>query len=106
MADVVEDSETHTNRRSEGLFLRLTCCHSSRHRELCTTGVIVSAVGFDSITNVADFTDEHRFTNRVFLTHLLHGLSERYWPYSDVSYWSRKPQANLQIIKERNSALR
>jgi Na+/melibiose symporter-like transporter len=62
MADVVEDSEKRTNRRSEGLFFaaRSFAGKFVSASGIISAGLIISAVGFDSITSVADFTAEHR----------------------------------------------
>ena len=62
MADIVEDSEKQTNRRSEGLFFaaRSFAGKFVSASGIIGAGVIVSLVGFDTITNVADFTDAHR----------------------------------------------
>ena len=64
MADVVEDSEKRTNRRSEGLFFaaRSFAGKFVSASGIISAGLIISAVGFDSITSVADFTDGHRVT--------------------------------------------
>ena len=107
MADVVEDSETHTNRRSEGLFF------ATRNFEgklvsasgIIFAGVIVSAVGFDSITNVAAFTDEHRFTQAVFFLPIYCTVCLSAVACILMYRIDREShEANLQIIKERNSA--
>ena len=62
MADVVEDSEKQTNRRSEGLFFaaRSFAGKFVSASGIISAGVIITAVGFDSITSLADFTGEHR----------------------------------------------
>ena len=62
MADVVEDSEKQTNRRSEGLFFaaRSFAGKFVSASGIISAGLIITAVGFDAITSVADFTGEHR----------------------------------------------
>ena len=63
MADLAEDSEKQTNRRSEGLFFatRGFAGKFISAAGVVSAGVIVSIVGFDSITSLADFTDDHRY---------------------------------------------
>ena len=107
MADVVEDSETHTNRRSEGLFFatRSFAGKFVSASGIIFAGVIVSAVGFDSITNVADFTDEHRFTQAVFFLPIYCTVCLSAVACILMYRIDREShEANLQIIKERNSA--
>jgi Na+/melibiose symporter-like transporter len=62
MADVVEDSEKQTNRRSEGLFFaaRSFAGKFVSASGIISAGLIITAVGFDTITTVADFTGDHR----------------------------------------------
>ena len=64
MADIVEDSERRTNRRSEGLFFatRGLAGKFVAAAGIISAGFIVSSVGFDAITTLADFTNEHRVT--------------------------------------------
>ena len=107
MADVVEDSETHTNRRSEGLFFatRNFAGKFVSASGIIFAGVIVSAVGFDSITNVADFTVEHRFTQAVFFLPIYCTVCLSAVACILMYRIDREShEANLQIIKERNSA--
>ena len=63
MADLAEDSEKKTNRRSEGLFFatRGFAGKFVSAAGVVSAGFIVSIVGFDSITSLADFTDDHRY---------------------------------------------
>ena len=104
MADVVEDSETHTNRRSEGLFFatRNFAGKFVSASGIIFAGVIVSAVGFDSITNVADFTNEHRFTQAVFFLPIYCTVCLSAVACILMYRIDREShEANLQIIKER-----
>lgn len=62
MADVVEDSEVQTSRRSEGLFYAARSFASKAVSALgiILAGSIVSLVGMDGIQSVADMTDDMR----------------------------------------------
>ena len=62
MADVVEDSELETSRRSEGLFYAARSFASKAVSALgiVLAGSIVSLVGMDGIQGVADMTNEMR----------------------------------------------
>jgi len=62
MADVVEDSEVQTSRRSEGLFYAARSFASKAVSALgiILAGSIVSLVGMDDIKGVADMTDVMR----------------------------------------------
>ena len=62
MADVVEDSEVQTNRRSEGLFYaaRSFAGKAVSALGIILAGSIVSLVGMDGIKSVVDMTDEMR----------------------------------------------
>jgi len=62
MADVVEDSEVATKRRSEGLFFaaRGFAAKAVTAGGIIGAGVIVSSVGLDSITSAAQMTHEIR----------------------------------------------
>lgn len=62
MADVVEDSEIHTERRSEGLFFatRSFGAKAISAGGIFSAGFILTLVGMDSVTSVADMTMEHR----------------------------------------------
>jgi GPH family glycoside/pentoside/hexuronide:cation symporter len=62
MADVVEDSEVTTSRRSEGLFYaaRSFAGKAVSALGIILAGSIVSLVGMDGISGVADMTDEMR----------------------------------------------
>ncbi|MBH80521.1 MAG: hypothetical protein CMQ49_08450 [Gammaproteobacteria bacterium] len=62
MADVVEDSEVKTNRRSEGLFYAARSFSGKAVSALgiVLAGSIVSLVGMDGIKSVADMTDAMR----------------------------------------------
>ena len=62
MADVVEDSELKTQRRSEGLFYaaRVFAAKAVSAGGIIGAGSIVSLVGLDGITSLSDVTDEIR----------------------------------------------
>tara|TARA_B110000459_G_scaffold72830_1_gene81776 strand:- start:234 stop:1658 length:1425 start_codon:yes stop_codon:yes gene_type:complete len=62
MADVVEDSELKTQRRSEGLFYaaRGFAAKAVSAGGIIGAGSIVSLVGLDGITSLSDVTDEIR----------------------------------------------
>ncbi|MGD8832148.1 MAG: MFS transporter, partial [Pseudomonadales bacterium] len=62
MADVVEDSEVKTSRRSEGLFYaaRSFAGKAVSALGIVLAGSIVSLVGMDGIKSVADMTDAMR----------------------------------------------
>jgi Na+/melibiose symporter-like transporter len=62
MADVVEDSEVETSRRSEGLFYaaRSFAGKAVSALGIILAGSIVSLVGMDGISGVSDMTDEMR----------------------------------------------
>jgi Na+/melibiose symporter-like transporter len=62
MADVVEDSEVKTNRRSEGLFYaaRSFAGKAVSALGIVLAGSIVSLVGMDGIKTVDDMTDGMR----------------------------------------------
>jgi Na+/melibiose symporter-like transporter len=62
MADVVEDSELKTARRSEGLFYaaRGFAAKAISAGGIIGAGSIISIVGLDGITSVSDVTQEIR----------------------------------------------
>ena len=62
MADVVEDSEVKTSRRSEGLFYaaRSFAAKAVSALGIILAGSIVSLVGMDGIKGVEDMTDVMR----------------------------------------------
>ena len=106
MADIVEDSEKQTNRRSEGLFFaaRSFAGKFVSASGIIGAGVIVSLVGFDTITNVADFTDAHRLHFAIlflpaYCSLCLAGIA-------CISLYRIDRQAheeNLRILEERNN---
>ena len=63
MADVVEDSEIATARRSEGLFFatRAFGAKAISAGGILSAGIILTLVGMDSVQTVADMTMQHRF---------------------------------------------
>ena len=76
MADVVEDSEMTTFRRSEGLFYaaRSFAFKAISAGGIIGAGVIVSLVGLDDIRSVEQVTQEIRFNLAVFFLPLYCGL--------------------------------
>lgn len=62
MADVVEDSEIDTSRRSEGLFYatRGFAAKAMSAGGIFLAGIIVSVVGMESFVTAADMTYDHR----------------------------------------------
>ena len=75
-ADVVEDSEVQTNRRSEGLFYaaRSFAGKAVSALGIILIGSIVSLVGMDGIKSVVDMTDEMRVELASFFLPLYCGL--------------------------------
>ena len=106
MADLAEDSEKQTNRRSEGLFFatRGFAGKFISAAGVVSAGVIVSIVGFDSITSLADFTDDHRYRLAtlflpVYCTLLL-------CAYACINLYKidrKSHQENLQILADRSA---
>ena len=76
MADVVEDSEVQTTRRSEGLFYAARSFASKAISALgiILAGSIVSMVGLDGIKATADMTDTMRIDLASFFLPLYCGL--------------------------------
>jgi GPH family glycoside/pentoside/hexuronide:cation symporter len=76
MADVVEDSEIVTNRRSEGLFFaaRGFAYKTISAGGIISAGAIVSLVGLDGVTSVAEVTDEIRLNLALLFLPLYLGL--------------------------------
>ena len=62
MADVVEESEVDTSRRSEGLFYatRSFAAKAMSAGGIFLAGIIVSIVGMESFVTAADMTHDHR----------------------------------------------
>ena len=62
MADVVEDSEVDTSRRSEGLFYatRSFAAKAMSAGGIFLAGIIVSIVGMESFVTASDMTQDHR----------------------------------------------
>jgi glycoside/pentoside/hexuronide:cation symporter, GPH family len=77
MADVVEDSQVVTSRRSEGLFYaaRGFAAKAISAGGIIGAGTIVSAVGLDSVTSVSQVTNEIRFDLAIFFLPLYCGLN-------------------------------
>lgn len=76
MADVVEDSEVNTSRRSEGLFY---AARSFANKAISALGIvlagsIVSMVGMDGIQSVDDMTNTMRFDLATFFLPTYCGL--------------------------------
>ncbi|NJN51313.1 MAG: hypothetical protein HC809_05560 [Gammaproteobacteria bacterium] len=76
MADVVEDSEIVTSRRSEGLFFaaRGFAYKAVSAGGIISAGTIVSLVGLDGITSVAQVTQEIRMDLALLFLPLYLGL--------------------------------
>ena len=76
MADVVEDSEVRTSRRSEGLFYaaRSFAGKAVSAMGIVLAGSIVSLVGMDGIKSAADMTDSMRVDLASFFLPLYCGL--------------------------------
>ena len=76
MADVVEDSEVQTSRRSEGLFYaaRSFAGKAVSALGIILAGSIVSLVGMDGIKSVEDMTDAMRLELATFFLPLYCGL--------------------------------
>jgi Na+/melibiose symporter-like transporter len=76
MADVVEDSEVSTTRRSEGLFFaaRTFSLKAVSAGGIIGAGAIVSIVGLDGVTSLEMVTDQIRFDLAAFFLPLYCGL--------------------------------
>jgi Na+/melibiose symporter-like transporter len=76
MADVVEDSEVSTHRRSEGLFFaaRGFAYKAVSAGGIISAGAIISLVGLDGVTNVAEVTHQIRFDLATFFLPVYVGL--------------------------------
>ncbi len=76
MADVVEDSELTTKRRSEGLFYAAKgfAAKAVSAGGIIAAGSIVSLIGLDGINSVEQVTDELRFSMAIFFLPLYCGL--------------------------------
>ncbi len=77
MADVVEDSEVATRRRSEGLFYaaRSFAGKAISAGGIVAAGTIVSLVGLDGITSVDDVTAQIRFDLAIIFLPVYCGLN-------------------------------
>jgi Na+/melibiose symporter-like transporter len=77
MADVVEDSEVSTYRRSEGLFFaaRGFAYKAISAGGIIGAGAIVSLVGLDSVTSAAQVTQELRFNIAIVFLPVYCGLA-------------------------------
>ncbi|MCH7743818.1 MAG: MFS transporter [Proteobacteria bacterium] len=76
MADVVEESEVSTTRRSEGLFYaaRGFAGKAISAGGIIGAGTIISLVGLDGVSNIAEVTYEIRFDLATFFLPLYCGL--------------------------------
>ena len=76
MADVVEDSELTTERRSEGLFYaaRGFAVKAVSAGGIITAGSIVTLIGLDGISSVEQMTEALRFSLALFFLPLYCGL--------------------------------
>ncbi len=104
MADVVEDSEIATSRRSEGLFYaaRGFANKAISAGGIIGAGTIVSLVGLDGITSVDDITREIRVDLATFFLPLYCGLYLLGLYIVSTYRISRDDhQNNLQILAQR-----
>ena len=76
MADVVEDSQVDTARRSEGLFFaaRTFAMKAVSAGGIFGAGIVVSLVGFDGITGVEQVTNAMRLRLVLFYLPLIYAL--------------------------------
>jgi Na+/melibiose symporter-like transporter len=76
MADVVEDSEITTARRSEGLFFaaRAFAYKAVSAGGIISAGTIVSLVGLDGVTSLAQVTHDIRFHIAIYFLPVYLGL--------------------------------
>ena len=109
MADIVEDSEVKTSRRSEGLFYaaRSFAGKFVSAFGIVLAGSIVSLVGMDGIKTITDMTDEMRVDLASFFLPLYCGL------YFLAMYFISKYRidrethnANLESLSERSQRTR
>ena len=107
MADVVEDSEVHTQRRSEGLFYaaRGFAYKAVSAGGIISAGTIVSLVGLDGITSVSQVTWEIRYDLATFFLPLYCSLCLfAIWVVSHYKIDRESHQANLDTLAERQKA--
>ena len=107
MADVVEDSEVSTDRRSEGLFYaaRGFASKAISAGGIIGAGTIVSLVGLDGVTSIEQVTDEIRMNLAALFLPLycslfLVGL----WVVSRYEIDRDGHDSNLDRLAERNAA--
>ena len=106
MADVVEESEVSTNRRSEGLFYaaRGFAGKAISAGGIIGAGTIISIVGLDGVTSLDMVTDQIRFDLASFFLPLYCGLY--FFGLVIVSTYKidrEKHSKNLQELSERSS---
>lgn len=106
MADVVEESEVSTNRRSEGLFYaaRGFAGKAISAGGIIGAGTIISIVGLDGVTSLDMVTDQIRFDLASFFLPLYCGLY--FLGLVIVSTYKidrEKHSKNLQELSERSS---
>lgn len=108
MADVVEDSEIATARRSEGLFYaaRGFAGKAISAGGIVGAGTIVSLVGLDGITDVSQVTREIRLDLATFFLPLYCGLNlVALYIVSTYRISRDDHNANLQTLADRRGAI-
>ena len=108
MADVVEDSEVATSRRSEGLFYaaRGFAGKAISAGGIIGAGTIVTLVGLDGITDVSDVTREVRVDLATFFLPLYCGMYLLALAIVATYRINREGhQANLARLAERRAAV-
>ena len=104
MADVVEDSEIKTARRSEGLFYaaRAFAAKAISAGGIVGAGTIVSLVGLDGIKSIEQMTWDIRFDMAVLFLPLYCGLYLLgLWVVSTYRIRREDHHANLEMLAER-----
>ncbi len=104
MADVVEDSEVSTARRSEGLFYaaRGFAGKAISAGGIIGAGTIVSLVGLDGVTSVDQVTYQIRFDLATFFLPLYCGLFlTGLWVVSKYQINRHDHSSNLKTLSER-----
>lgn len=105
MADVVEDSEIKTNRRSEGLFYaaRSFAAKAISAFGIISAGIIVSFVGMDGIRSASEMTQDMRVDLASFFLPTYCGLYIfAIWLMSRYRIDRAQHQANLETLGHTN----